>query len=284
MGQLLSLTTPVEEVPFTVVDVETTGLSPETGDRVCEIALLRMHRGTEVARFETLIDPQRPMGAGATAVNGITDAVLAGTPVFAAVLPQVEALLQNSVLVAHNAPFDVNFLRLEFRLAGRPFPSPLIVDTLALARTHYRFPHNSLAAIADALGIRSRTRHRAMADVLTTWKILRRFIADLRRRGAVMLAHLMYPADPRSLSELVALNASLQQALRSGRLLHLRYQGSNATETSRVVQPLELYYEYGRAYLRAFCHLRQDERHFRCDRILELRMLAETQTPDCSAE
>lgn len=284
MGHPLPITMPVDEVPFTIVDVETTGLSAASGDRVCEIALLRVYDDTEIARFESLIHPQRPMGAGAMAVNGIHDDMLTGAPAFATVLPQVEMLLQSSVLVAHNASFDTSFLQHEFRLAGRHFPTLSTVDTLTLAQAHYRFPHNSLAAIAEALGIRSEVRHRAMADVLTTWQVLQRFIADMRRRGPVMLAHLMYPTDARTVSELVALNAALQRALRNGRLLHLRYQGSNAAETTRVVQPLELYHERGRRYLRAFCHLRQQERHFRFDRIRELRVLSEAPQSDSSAE
>jgi DNA polymerase-3 subunit epsilon len=251
---------------------------------VCEIALLRVYSNTEIARFETLIHPQRPMGAGAVAVNGIRDDMLTGAPRFAAVLPRVETLFQSSVLVAHNAPFDTSFLQHEFRLAGRHFPSLPSVDTLTLAQAHYRFPHNSLAAIAETLGIRSGVRHRAMADVLTTWQVLQRFIADMHRRGPVTLAHLMYPTDARTVAELVALHAALQRALQNGMLLHLRYQGGNATETTRVVQPLELYHERGRGYLRAFCHLRQDERHFRFDRIRELRVLSETPRSDWSAE
>jgi DNA polymerase-3 subunit epsilon len=269
-------TTPIETLSFTFVDVETTGLDPTSGDRVCEIALLRVQKEQEVARFESLVNPHRPMQPGATAVNGITDGMLTAAPPFAALVTDIRMLLQDTVLVAHNAPFDISFLRHEFQLAGQTFPPPLVVDTLALAQAHYRFPRNSLAAVATALGLRSTVRHRAMADVLTTRQVLQRFIADMRRHEPVVLAHLMYPSEQRSVAELTTLITTLDEALQTGKRLHLRYQAGNTAETSRVVQPLELCYERGRGYLRAFCYLRQAERNFRFDRIVELRLLTGT--------
>src|SRR5207248_3758105 len=78
MGTWPSPLTLLDEVAFTFVDVETTGLDPATGDRVCEIALLRAQDGREIARFESLVHPQRPMHPGALSVHGITDAMLVG--------------------------------------------------------------------------------------------------------------------------------------------------------------------------------------------------------------
>ena len=168
MGILRSPVTPVEELSFTVVDVETTGLDPLAGDRICEIALLRVDPTGEVASLESLVQPFHPMTSGSSAVNGITDAMLVDAPPFAAILPSVQELLHDTVLVAHNAGFDLSFLRLEFRAAGHLLPMLAVVDTLVLAQAHYRFAHNSLQAIAEALGVPSTVRHRAMPDVLTT--------------------------------------------------------------------------------------------------------------------
>jgi DNA polymerase III subunit epsilon len=92
MGTWPSPTTPLDELSFTFIDVETTGLDPTTGDRVCESARLRVHGDHEIARFESLVHPQRPMHPGARAVHGITDEMLVGAPIFAALLPQIHAL------------------------------------------------------------------------------------------------------------------------------------------------------------------------------------------------
>jgi DNA polymerase-3 subunit epsilon len=277
MDFLLSPTTPVEASPFIFVDVETTGLDVATGDRVCEIALLRVQGGQEIDHFESLINPQRQMGAGAMAVNGITDAMLVDAPLFPTLISPIHNLLQNAVFVAHNAPFDLGFLRHEFQLANQTFTVPAVVDTLVLAQAHYRFPHNSLGAIATSLGLSNSIRHRAMADVQTTRLVLQRFMADMQGKnsGPLVLAHLMYPADRRSVAQLDALTTMMRDALQSGKLLHLHYQASNAEETARVVEPLEVSYQRGRGYLRAFCHLRQEERNFRFDRIRTLKLVTE---------
>ncbi len=275
MGIWPSPTAPIDELSLTFVDVETTGLDSATGDRVCEIALLRVCGDQEIGRFESLVHPQRPMTPGAMAVNGITDAMLVDAPPFAAVLPQVHALLQDAVLVAHNARFDVGFLRYEWQIAGQTLPSLAVVDTLALAQARYRFRHNSLGAIASELGIIPTSLHRAMADVLITWQVWQRFVAHMREAGPVTLAHVMYPHSRRSVAELTAMITVLQEAIPTGKPLQLRYQPEKAPETVRVVQPLEVYYERGHGYIRAFCHLRQEERNFRFDRIAELRPLNE---------
>ena len=270
MSFRFSLATPVEELCFTVVDVETTGLHAATGDRICEIALLRIHAGQEVARFESLVHPQRLMPPGAMAVHGITDVMLTDAPPFPMLLPTVQNLLQDTIVVAHNARFDVGFLQQEWALAGQTLPAVVAVDTLVQAQARYHFAHNSLSAIATELGIAMLPAHRAMADVLGTWQVLQRFINDMRQEGPVALAHLLYPSKRFSGLELTAMVVMLETALPTSQPLQLRYQGRHAPETRRIVQPLEVYYERGHGYLRAFCRLRQEERHFRLDRIAEL--------------
>ncbi|MGE3537217.1 MAG: exonuclease domain-containing protein [Candidatus Tectimicrobiota bacterium] len=275
MGIWPSPTALLDELPLVFVDVETTGLDPATGDRVCEIALLRVQGTQELARFTSLIHPQRSMHPGAMAVHGISDAMLADAPPFPALLPQIWSLLQQAVLVAHNARFDLGFLRHEWQLAGQELPALAVVDTLALAQARYRFRHNSLGAIARELGLQPAGLHRAMADVDTTWQIWQRFIADLQLEGAVTLAHVMYPNPRRPVAEMAAMITALQEAIPTRQPLRMRYQPDRAPETIRVVQPLEMYYDRGHGYLRAFCHLRQEERHFRFDRIAELSALPE---------
>lgn len=275
MGIWPSPTALLDELPLVFVDVETTGLNPATGDRVCEIALLRVQGNRELARFESLIHPQRPMSPGALAVHGITDEMLAKAPPFGAVLPHIWAVLQKAVLVAHNARFDVGFLRHEWQVAGQTLPSLAVADTLALAQARYNFRHNSLGAIASELGLQPTTLHRAMADVQITWQVWQRFVADLQPAGPVTLAHVMYPNPRRPVAEIAAMIAILQEAIPAGDILRMRYQPDKAPATIRMVQPLEMYYDRGHGYLRAFCHLRQEERNFRFDRIVELTAVPE---------
>ena len=270
---LLSLKTPFEALSLVCVDVETTGLSPDKGARVCEIALLRSEGEREVARFESLVHPQQPIPPEVIAVHGITDAMVAEAPVFAALLPDISELLQGAVVVGHNVHFDLRFLRHEWHVAGEELPERVAIDTLSLARTYFDFSRNGLGAIAAALGINHTAAHRAMGDVLATWNVLQHFVAKLRRRGPVTLADLILPRLPAAGS--CDLVTTLQDALPESAPLCMRYRAWRASETIRVVQPLAVYFQRGYGFLHAFCHLRREERHFRLDRILELSPLGD---------
>jgi DNA polymerase III epsilon subunit family exonuclease len=117
MKDVFAADRPLDEVSFALFDVETTGLSPAYGHRVCEIACLRLEAGREVGRIEALVDPGRPISLGAYRVNRIEAEMLAGEPAFEHVAGDVLDLMQDAVLVAHNAPFDLGFLATELDIA-----------------------------------------------------------------------------------------------------------------------------------------------------------------------
>ncbi len=178
--------------PVAVVDVETTGLSPRYGDRIVEIGLLRVEGGREVT-FESFVNPRRPISAGATAVHGITLEMVATAPRFGELADQVWPLLEGAVLIGHNAPFDWIFLNAERRYLGLPPLENPMIDTLTLARRHFAFPRNSLGTIARELGLAVSVQHRALADVLTTWAVFKRFLTDLAASGMTALEALYLP-------------------------------------------------------------------------------------------
>jgi len=159
------------EFPFIAADVETTGLSPADGHRICEIALLRFLRGTVIDSFVSLVNPLRPIDPGAQAVNGITDAMVAGAPDFTDLFPGIVAFLGDDPLVFHNAPFDLSFLRAEARRAGGTWPANRVLDTLPLARRSGRFRSHSLSSICRELGIGTGF-HRAEGDAWAAGKLL----------------------------------------------------------------------------------------------------------------
>ncbi|HPO74192.1 MAG TPA: exonuclease domain-containing protein [Armatimonadota bacterium] len=268
-----------------VLDVETTGLSPRS-DRVIEIALCRSLDGNVVETYETLVNPGRPIGMGASAVNGIYDADVRDAPRFSEIAGDVKEFLGDAVLVCHNAPFDLGFLGMEMRRAGVNLPSPRVFDTLRIARANFRFRSNSLSAIARELEIPTPVAHRALADALTTHAVFHRFTAELCRGATPMLDRLVAAqggafhfewsqvapgcGQDEGLSSL-ALPPELQEALASSRRLRLEYVDTSGRRTKRLVTPLEVY-ENGYVYLLAFCHLRKAERHFRLDRVVTMRV------------
>ncbi len=178
------------EAPLAVLDVETTGLSARGGDRVIEIGVVLTSGLEEVDHFEQLIDPGRPLDPRATAVNGITAQMVRGQPRFSEILPRLERLLDGRVLVAHNASFDLGFLREEYRRAGTRLPERPVLDTCRMARSHFSFPSNSLGALTRRFGISSRGAHRALADARMTLALLGALASLLESRGLRTLAQL----------------------------------------------------------------------------------------------
>lgn len=260
-----------------VVDVETTGLSPRYGDRIVEIAVLRYDGGAEVA-FQSLVNPRRAISPGASAVHGITQAMVDSAPLFGEVADRIWPFLDGAVLVAHNAPFDLSFLNAERAYLGLPPLANRVVDTLALARRHFRFPSNSLGLIARSLGIPAPVQHRAMADVRITLKVLERFAEELKPLGMASLDSLSIPPpSPVDRDGPVPLPPPIAEALAAGGRLSIRYLSAQQGETVREVEPLEIIPQGDYLYLRAFCHLRGDERTFRLDRIIEMLPISERQ-------
>jgi len=172
----------LHEAPLAFLDVETTGLRPDLGDRVVEIAVARTQGLTEMECFVSLVNPQCRLNPEATRINRITPAMVADAPTFPELLDELLPLIEDVVLVCHNAPFDLGFVEAELRRAGTPAWDGVVLDTLAFARRQYWFRRNSLSTIARQLGIRPSEAHRALADALTTQAIFQRFANKLRQQ------------------------------------------------------------------------------------------------------
>ena len=129
----------LDELTLTVVDVETTGLYPAYGDRVCEVGIVCAQGETILDTYQTLVNPQRPISPGAALVNGLSDADVTGAPLFAEVAEAVLEKIDGAVLVCHNAPFDLSFLEAELRRLGLPWQPEGVIDTLDIARRYFHF-------------------------------------------------------------------------------------------------------------------------------------------------
>jgi DNA polymerase III subunit epsilon len=150
-------------------DTETTGLDPKTGDRVIEVAALELINDLPTGEsFHRLIHPERDIPAEATRVHGITIEQLKDKPLFKDIATaMMDFMGEDEMLVAHNAPFDFNFLNWELKLCGLPPLGPhRMVDTLALAKTRFPGMPNSLDALCRRFGIdlSARTTHNALLD------------------------------------------------------------------------------------------------------------------------
>jgi DNA polymerase-3 subunit epsilon len=168
---------------FTAFDLETTGLNAKQ-DRIVEIGAVQFDKLGIRARFSTLIYPEIPMPAGASAVNNITDAMLKGKPPLDKVLPDFLAFIKNTVLIAHNAAFDCGFINESLKnrfVDGRaPFPAlpNRILDTIALAKEAFQgLRRYNLQDLAVFLGIQAKEAHRAEDDARVCMEIFMRCMA-----------------------------------------------------------------------------------------------------------
>ncbi|MCX8998345.1 3'-5' exonuclease [Rhizobiaceae bacterium BDR2-2] len=162
----------IEDLTYVVFDTETTGLLPDQGDEVVQIAAVRIVAGKRVRgeAFDMLVNPGRPIPPGATAIHGITDAMVAGAPRILDAVERFHRFAEGAVLVAHNAPFDMAFLRRRERQIGRRFDNPVLDTVLLSAAVFGRGEEHSLDALAARLGVDlpAERRHTAMGDAEAT--------------------------------------------------------------------------------------------------------------------
>ncbi|MDD5041424.1 MAG: 3'-5' exonuclease [Candidatus Peribacteraceae bacterium] len=182
---------------FTVFDVETTGLDPRQGHRILEIAGVRVEGGKilEEQTFSQLVNPERPIPWEAKSINKISDAEVAGAPTIDVVLPEFLRFAQGSLLVAHNAEFDMGFLRREKECCWGYIDLPECFCTMRLSQT--LFPHefrHNLDVVSLRLGLSIPVRrHRALPDVLVTAQALLKMletgtiqsIEELRKKASI---------------------------------------------------------------------------------------------------
>ncbi len=170
--------TPVGEVVFSFYDIETTGLGPRA-ERIIEIAAIKFQGTNVLEQKQWLLHPGRPIPPDATKIHHITDADVRGQPDFKAVYPEFEQFIRGTVVMAHNAPFDVSFIREECLRNGLRPPPNLALDTLPMFRKWYpQVKRHNLDELGKALKVLPPDRHRALADTLEAVLIFQKGIAQ----------------------------------------------------------------------------------------------------------
>lgn len=180
---------------YSLVDLETSGFNPPQA-KILEIAILKINvNGDVIEEFSTLIDPMA-MDVGRTDIHGITLKMLKHAPTFAEATGSILKIIQNSILVAHNARFEENFLANEFGIAGISLPSLPALDTLWLSREILDLENYKLETVIASYNERIDDAHTALGDVRAMAKVFPRMIEESQR--------VFYP---RAFSELPQINA-----------------------------------------------------------------------------
>jgi DNA polymerase III subunit epsilon len=165
---------PLRDVTFCVVDLETTGGAPDSSE-ITEIGAVKVRGGEVLGEFQTLLDPGGTIPAFITVLTGITDAMVVGAPALSEALPAFLEFARGTTLVAHNAPFDVGFLKAACARLGYPWPTFQVVDTALLARRvlhRDEAPNARLNTLARVFRSQTAPTHRALDDARATVDVL----------------------------------------------------------------------------------------------------------------
>jgi DNA polymerase III epsilon subunit family exonuclease len=175
---------PLDEVRFTVVDVETTGGLAEQGGKIVEVAAVEVQGGEVIDSFATLVDPGVRITPWVVKLTGIADRMVSGAPRFDEICDELRERLEGRVFVAHNVSYDWRFLGAEMRRARAVMPRGPRLCTMQLARRLLPgLTRRGLDSLADYYGVEIVERHRARGDAIATARILIHLLAEADRRG-----------------------------------------------------------------------------------------------------
>lgn len=182
----------LSEVTFVVFDLETTGGAPADGG-ITEIGAVKVRGGEVLGEFQTLVRPESPIPAFISMLTGITDSMVSGSPSLSAVLPSFLEFCSGSVLVAHNAPYDIGFVKAACDRFGHEWPSPTVIDTVKLARhivSRDEAPNRKLHTLATLFGSPIEPDHRALHDARATVHVLHALLGRIGTLGVNTLGEL----------------------------------------------------------------------------------------------
>ncbi|MDB5354143.1 MAG: polymerase epsilon subunit [Phycisphaerales bacterium] len=279
-----SLLQPLRDIPLAFLDVETTGASADFGDRVVELGIVRVEAGKVVGEYQQLIDPLRRISPGVTALTGISQSMVDGQPTFAAQLPAAMALLKGAAVLGHNVRFDLSFLYKEFRRCGQDIVEALdnapVMDTVRIARRRFGRGGNALQLLAPRLGVLPVTAHRALADAQTTAAVFEKLMEPVGGWEVCLCDAYREQGGPMGLLPVAGreslLPLELEEALEQRCPVMMEYLDAQANRTQRLIEPLHVRRSNGELMLIAHCHLRNDRRTFKLERIVRLTRIGST--------
>lgn len=194
--------TPLSEIRFVVLDLETSGGAPHVGAAITEVGAVKVKGGEVLDTFSTLVNPRHPIPSYITDLTGIDDALVNDAPPIESVLPDLFHFLEDetTVFVAQNAPFDLSFLKFAAREHGHPWPPFRVLDTAILARkvlTREEAPNCKLGTLAQFFGTEITPNHRALDDAKATVDVLHGIIERLAGFGVFTIEEALNFSAPK---------------------------------------------------------------------------------------
>lgn len=271
--------TGIYDTEFAALDLETTGLDPCL-NRIVEAGAVIFRGNTVVDVFETLVDPGVRIHPKLTAIHGISNKMVKGYPSPAEAVMKLETFIGEHPLVIQNAPFDLGFIETVRREhTSDPLPNS-IFDTCRLAPLIFPgLPSYSLGPLSRALSVAAPREHRAADDSIAAMCVFLKCIERIDPSGEIDYPDFEERFSLRALLELERSSMDLlwpdgfemlKEAMESSQSVSIVYRSGSGATTRRVIAPIGLVRIGGNVMLEAWCTLRQENRTFRFDRILEI--------------
>lgn len=268
----------LNDIEFVAFDLETTGLFP-ISCRIVEFGAVRFRlAGTELDVFDQLVNPGCSIPRNVTRIHGITNAMVRCAPTVAEILPKFLSFIggQGTVLLAHNASFDIGFLSMAMARQGIAFPKNPVVDTLDVSRKCLpKLGRYRLEEVARHLRVAKLEDHRGLPDSRLAMGVFRKIVS--RRKQLKTLGDLFCVSSPLSFADASTLVLEppagfedLTIAIAEERTVVVMYEGVARGPFRCKITPRCVVESHGRAYMTALCHYSGIEKMYRLDRIQKL--------------
>jgi len=268
----------LDEIEFTIFDTETTGLDPNSGDRVVEIAAIRFKGKDKLGEYQALINPRREISEAAFRVNRISQEMLEGSPDIKKIMPEFLNFIKDSCLCSYNAGFDMEFINNELKLLHQvPLEDCVVIDILKMSRRLLPgLERYALWFIAEHLGFKNKQEHRALADVELTLGVFYKLRSILDNKGITDFLNFtnLFSISHKFIESIHNQKiAQIQEAISLGVKLKIKYMSASGQISEREVVPKNIRQENRNLYLVGHCCLRGEERSFRLDGILHTEIV-----------
>lgn len=275
---MIGLGTKLRNVTFCAFDVETTGLSSLS--RIVEIGAVRFRVSGTQKEFSTLVNPKQPIPRNVVQIHGIDDAAVIDAPSATEALSAFFKFVGNSVLIAHNASFDIRMIATEACITGLSLPPLMVMDNIGVASSFLPDqPNYQLMTLAEGVGFDTSHMHRAFTDALAVRAVVEAAITSVENWGNRTLEFLAseagadyLPDYERTDSDMPIGYIQIAKALECEASIRIVYNGGTMGLAPRTITPFSFFSRDRVVYVSAFCHLDQRNKSFRLDRIMEIEL------------
>jgi DNA polymerase-3 subunit epsilon len=269
----------IRDLEFVAFDLETTGLFPITS-AIIEIGAVKFNLNGEISRYQALVNPEIPITQSSFLIHGITEDMVEGKPTIEKVLPDFLDFIKDTVLIAHNATFDVSFISYSLVQHGFEIPKNLVLDTRTLAKSLVDAPDFKLGTLTKFFDIPFTTFHRAVNDAEYCKNVFINLMEILSRERSINMDIIsiynkpiqfnIISKDKNNSLELPEMYRPLREAIHESSVVKISYKRFNGEITSREITPINFLKLKNKLYLEAFCHLRGERRTFKLSKILNM--------------